>query len=180
MISGFGLSAFFFSTISHWLFAGNTSAFLLLLALGTSCPMIMGFFLVRPIPLPEQEGYEIVEDGEDEPDIAASTLAHHHSSTTHLLDHDFVDPHHPHYVPRADPMKPLEDEDDEAYPHHVNGVERTDNQPSEAQDDPGLMLRPRSLSRGAAMALDTLPNVYGKKLWRSADFWLLFSILSMC
>ncbi|KIM42690.1 hypothetical protein M413DRAFT_70185 [Hebeloma cylindrosporum] len=101
VISGFGLSAFFFSSISHLLFAGNTSAFLLVLALGTSFPMIMGFFFVRPIPLPEQEGYEI--------------LAH----------------------------------------------------------------RPRSLSRGAAMAEDTLPNVYGKKLWQSGDFWLLFSILSM-
>lgn len=135
----------------------------------------MGFFLVRPIPLPEQEGYEIVEDGEDEPDIAAST--HHHSSSTHLLDHDFIDPHHPHYVPRADLMKTLED--GEAYPHHANGVELTAQQPSEGQD-PELTLRPRSLSRGAAMALDTLPNLYGRKLWCSGDFWLLFSILSMC
>ncbi|KAF8148796.1 hypothetical protein B0H34DRAFT_735289 [Crassisporium funariophilum] len=29
------------------------------------------------------------------------------------------------------------------------------------------------------MVLDMPPNVHGKKLWRSADFWLLFSILSM-
>ena len=173
VISGFGLSAFFFSSISHLLFAGNTSALLLLLALGTSLPMIVGFFFVRPIPLPELEGYKIIEDVEDEPEIAVS--AHH---STHLLDHDFIDPHHPHYVPRVDPMKPLED--GEAYSHHANGVELTAQQPSEGQDDPELTRRPRSLSRGAALALDTLPNVYGKKLWRSGDFWLLFSILSVC
>ena len=166
VISGFGLSAFFFSSISHLLFAGNTSALLLLLALGTSLPMIVGFFFVRPIPLPELEGYEIVEDVEDEPEIAAST---HHP--THLLDHDFIDPHHPHYLPRVDPMKPLED--GEAY-------ELTAQQPSEGQDDSESTRRPRSLSRGAALALDTLPNVYGKKLWRSGDFWLLFGILSLC
>jgi hypothetical protein len=48
------------------------------------------------------------------------------------------------------------------------------------QGGPGISARARSLSRGAAMALDTLPNVYGRKLWRSGDFWLLCSILSMC
>jgi hypothetical protein len=157
VISGFGLSAFFFSSISHLLFAGNTSALLLLLALGTSLPMIVGFFFVRPIPLPEREGYEIVEDTEDEPEIAASS---HHP--THLLDHDFIDPHHPHYVPRVDPMKPLED--GEAYSHHANSVELSAQQPSEGQDDPELTRRPRSLSRGAALTLDTLPN----RLWKKA------------
>ena len=51
-MSGFGLSAFFFSSISHILFPGNTSDFLLVLGLGTSVPMIFGFFFVRRIPLP--------------------------------------------------------------------------------------------------------------------------------
>ena len=32
----------------------------------------------------------------------------------------------------------------------------------------------RSLSRGATIALDMLPNINGKKLWCSSDFWLLF------
>src|SRR5579863_1248241 len=51
-MSGFGLSAFFFSSISHMLFPGNTSDFLLVLGLGTSIPMIFGFFFMRRIPLP--------------------------------------------------------------------------------------------------------------------------------
>jgi hypothetical protein len=52
VISGFGLSAFLFSSISHIAFSGNTSSFLRLLAFGTALPMVLGYFLVRPIPLP--------------------------------------------------------------------------------------------------------------------------------
>lgn len=35
------------------------------------------------------------------------------------------------------------------------------------------------LSQGAVESLDGLPNVYGKRLRKSRDFWLLFSILSI-
>ena len=54
VISGFGLSAFLFSTIAHSIFPGNTSDFLLTLAVGTAAPMIVGWFLIRPCPYPER------------------------------------------------------------------------------------------------------------------------------
>ncbi|KAF8189660.1 major facilitator superfamily domain-containing protein [Pholiota molesta] len=168
VISGFGLSAFFFSSISHILFAGNTSAFLLVLALGTSGPMIMGWFLVRPIPLPAEVGYEAVEGLED-PEAITSALAPnqapHSSSHTNLLDHGFVEPPHSRHIERQD--------DEDGYPQaRSSEVELTSG-------GPDASVRIRSLSRGAAIMHDTTPNVYGKKLWCSADFWLLFSILSM-
>lgn len=50
VVSGFGLSAFFFSTFAHTLFPGDTGSLLLVLALGSSLPMLLGFFIVRPIP----------------------------------------------------------------------------------------------------------------------------------
>ncbi|KIJ21223.1 hypothetical protein PAXINDRAFT_107124 [Paxillus involutus ATCC 200175] len=50
--SAFGLSAFFFLTVAQVFFPGDTSAFLLVLALGTSIPMLVGLFIVRPVPLP--------------------------------------------------------------------------------------------------------------------------------
>jgi len=53
VISGFGLSAFLFSTIAHTIFPGNTSDFLLTLAVGTATPMVLGWFLIRPCPYPE-------------------------------------------------------------------------------------------------------------------------------
>ncbi|KAL4067164.1 major facilitator superfamily domain-containing protein [Scleroderma yunnanense] len=52
VLSGFGLSAFFFSTLAHTFFAGDTSALLNLLALATSIPMLVALFVMRPIPLP--------------------------------------------------------------------------------------------------------------------------------
>lgn len=71
VLSGFGLSAFLFSTIAHTAFPGDTSSFLLLLALGTSLPMLIGVFFVRPIPFtpPPSDGLEEVNErlltGED-------------------------------------------------------------------------------------------------------------------
>jgi hypothetical protein len=62
-MSGFGLSAFFYSTLSHVLFPGNTSDFLLVLALGTALPMILGLFIVRPIPLPNHVNSSAIERG---------------------------------------------------------------------------------------------------------------------
>ncbi|GLB43770.1 putative nodulin-like [Lyophyllum shimeji] len=63
VISGFGLSAFLFSTVSRVAFPGDTSSFILLLTLGTSIPMILGYFLVRPIPLPPIVSAKIVAQG---------------------------------------------------------------------------------------------------------------------
>lgn len=129
--------------------------------------MIMGFFLVRPIPLPEQEGYDIVEDEEVDEETLIEERGN--NSHTHLLDHDFIQSRHPHYVHHAE----TEALRGEAPPQHQHEqVELT-----ERPDQRGT--RHRSLSRGAAIIHDTLPNVHGKKLWCSGDFWLLFSILSM-
>lgn len=50
VISGFGLSAFLFSSIAHIAFPGNTSDFLLLLALGTSLAPLVGLLFLRVIP----------------------------------------------------------------------------------------------------------------------------------
>jgi len=62
VISGFGLSAFLFSTIAHTIFPGNTSDFLLTLAVGTAIPMVLGWFLIRPCPYPEPITRPIIEN----------------------------------------------------------------------------------------------------------------------
>jgi hypothetical protein len=70
VVSGFGLSAFFFSTIAHTAFSDDTSAFLAVLALGTTIPNVLAYFIVRivphderPDPVKEQRaGYAIIGD----------------------------------------------------------------------------------------------------------------------
>lgn len=48
--AGYGLSAFFFSTLAHTIFPGKTSGFLLVLSIGTAFPMLVGLVLVRVVP----------------------------------------------------------------------------------------------------------------------------------
>jgi hypothetical protein len=135
-MSGYGLSAFLFSTISHIFFVGSASPLLLLLSLGSSIPMILGFFFVCPVPLPEEElNREVYSE------TSSSAYERSISSRTPLLN----------------------DDDDE-----VPSMRSRNRETSR-----------RSLSRGAAMALNMLPNVYGKKLLCSSDFWLLFGIHSI-
>lgn len=166
MIGGFGLSAFFYSTISHVAFAGNTSSFLLLLALGTSFPMILGFFLVRPIPLPANELLHGLEHGLPESEYAPTLLHNDNDSHSPLLGHpdgsdEGLSTPPEQYAPDA---------------RNRNSLELTRSRSPPLQ-------RHRSLSVASSRASvmhDGLPNVYGWKLWRNRDYWLLFSILSIC
>ena len=86
-MAGFGLSAFFFTTLSNTVLKSTTSTFLLILALGTSSLMLLGFFFVRPVPLLEQ-GSSQLEDGDDirEPTLSPALQHHDHSRTPLLND----------------------------------------------------------------------------------------------
>ena len=70
VISGYGLSAFVFSTLAHRVFPGDTSKFLLILALGTSLPMAISSTIVRVVPHDISAGGSYVaintEDSEEE------------------------------------------------------------------------------------------------------------------
>ncbi|KAF8812688.1 MFS general substrate transporter [Phlegmacium glaucopus] len=158
VISGYGLSPFIFSGIAHLFFAGNTSAFLLLLALGTSLPMILGAFLIRPIPLPVQDSSDL-EEGQGHLEGISSALEPYNSSHTPLLDYDFAEGIHSSNVHRTGHF-------DESY--------TLDDVPSHREDGDVIA---RS-SRGARM-LDQKPNIHGRKLWLSGDFWLLFTIFAI-
>ncbi|KAJ7661486.1 major facilitator superfamily domain-containing protein [Mycena polygramma] len=157
VLSGFGLSAFFFSTLAHVLFPGNTSQFLLLLSCGTAVTSIIGFFFVRAIPLSAAESEHNVV-----PTVAAeaeATIFHHdNSSHTPLLDEE------------AGPSSPTEE-----YVPDARGIELS---------PPRSLSRGRSTSHGRSHSrskVDALegPNIYGRALWINPDFWLLFAILSL-
>lgn len=50
VLSGFGLAAFFYSTLSHTLFPGETGDYLLLLGLGSSISFLIGLAFIKVIP----------------------------------------------------------------------------------------------------------------------------------
>lgn len=102
VLSGFGLSAFFYSTIARILFPGDTSALLLLLSLATSIPMLAALFTMRPVPLPQtypapkddvNGEYELLPSGEVVPSTAGpdvETMGYNHS---HLGPDNLPDVH---------------------------------------------------------------------------------------
>ncbi|EAU82411.2 hypothetical protein CC1G_11097 [Coprinopsis cinerea okayama7 len=189
VISGFGLSAFLFSTVSQTVYAGNTSSFLSLLAFGTSVPLFLGLFTVRPIPLPSHDPLLDHEDGEDDEEDGGSG---YHSATdgpgsrAPLLNHDENDEDHVfhqrnHSYSGAEgtsalpsPKQRADEGDVEMSPQRLGGGDSDVH-----VDSVGGRRGNRSLSRGAAMTLDLSPNVHGYKLWKSLDFYLLFWSLSL-
>ncbi|ROW09636.1 hypothetical protein VMCG_02411 [Cytospora schulzeri] len=62
-LAAFGLSAFFFSLIGGFLFPGDTSDFLMLLACGTSGMTFLGFWFLRVVP---HGNYQSVATNEEE------------------------------------------------------------------------------------------------------------------
>jgi MFS family permease len=178
VLSGFGLSAFFFSALSHTIFRGNTSSFLLLLALGTSFPMIIGFFLVRSISLPAYEArnsaeYTIVNEAGPIVDLGSSAS---------------VIPHHEH--DSHTPLLASTDEDPSLFIHHDHGESpvRTSLELSPTRSSsPGMRSTKQSRSHAprpslgsTARMLDMPPNISGRQLWMSSDFLLFFTIMSLC
>ncbi|KAG1740293.1 major facilitator superfamily domain-containing protein [Suillus lakei] len=93
VLSGFGLSAFFFAAIASVAFPGDTSALLLVLGLGTAMPMLLGLVIVRQIPLPPASttlGIEGGLHGREEyqpiPSGDAALFIRENDSNTSLLD----------------------------------------------------------------------------------------------
>ncbi|GJE99445.1 MFS general substrate transporter [Phanerochaete sordida] len=189
VISGFGLSAFLFSTIAHVIFPGNTSEFLLVLAIGTSLPMVLGFFFVRPIPLPHSEygrlgeAPEVIVD-EDEFSSESPAVFHreHNNSHTHLLgghasDEDgFLDEDHldPSFERRHEQQTT-----DYVVPPSRGALALSPTRPDSSRHRSRGSMTARSRPDFEDKLLDGAPNIRGKALASSGNFWLLFVMCSL-
>ena len=174
-MSGFGLSAFFFSSISHALFPGNTSDFLFVLALGTAIPMIFGFFFVRIIPLPSHMtiAVEVGSLNNYQP-LATSTDSdehRHYDSRSELLQYqsDVVD--------EGESCEPM------LQPNHEslsNSVELFPPSRFHNHDTPGSKSHPIEERPSMNVVEGRGVNLYRWTLWKSTDFWIFCSIQALC
>lgn len=183
VLSGFGLSAFFFSTLAHWFFPGDTSSFLLFLGLGTSLPVIVGFLTIRPIPHAERPDL-----GSSGSSLLAEPDALH--SSNGLLRHGL-----------AGSVNGTHRGDDEAGvdgdPHELpaNGMRQELMSAANAYQSgpPSIELSPprhnivgrrassrRPVSRVKPFAFTEPVDTHGKQMLMGWEFWLLFTILSLC
>lgn len=96
-LAGFGLSAFFFSLIGGFLFPGDTSDFLMLLACGTSGMTFLGFWFLRVVPhgnyqsLATNEGEEGKARRGSLPEETGRSSHSHHSRTSSALHKNQAD-----------------------------------------------------------------------------------------
>ncbi|KAG1897612.1 major facilitator superfamily domain-containing protein [Suillus fuscotomentosus] len=163
VLSGFGLSAFFFATVASIAFPGDTSALLLVLGLGAAMPMLLGLVIVRQIPLPPpsttlgiegglrgHEGYRPIPSGD------AALFIHENDSNTSLLD----------------PTELVHEAPNYHVPESSTAVELVSDR---------IISRGSSARRSASRArpVHDGPNVYGKQLWLTPDFYLIFVIMAL-
>ncbi|OSD01957.1 MFS general substrate transporter [Trametes coccinea BRFM310] len=199
VISGFGLSAFLFSTMAHTFFPGNTGSFLLVLAIGTALPMTLGFLFVRPIPPPHTDPTGRLEDGtpgspadygvgEGLGSNSPTTYSNDNNSHTHLLardaDEDEDELHEP--AIELEEEEPLVSTHAQATSDYVvpGQVDSLALSPTRAGFARHRSVSARSLSRRSIKSnmdktIDGQPNIHGKRLFKTADFWILFTICSL-
>lgn len=163
VLSGFGLSAFFFAAVASIAFPGNTSALLLVLALGTAMPMLLGLVIVRQIPLPPPSttlGIEGCLHGHEEyqpiPSGDAALFIRESDDHTSLLD----------------PTEHVHEASNYHIPESSTAVELVSDQIASR----GSSVR-KTTSR--AKPVHDGPNVYGKQLWLTPDFYLIFALMSL-
>ena len=174
-------------------FPGNTSSLLLLLSLGTSLPVIIGFLTIRPVPHSER------------PDTSPGGLtwdseADVHNSTTHLLSHEPTEPRiDERRLGRATrgalggdegPYASEESSDaraTEIYADVLPAVTVSQSRSHSMELSPARDDRRRSVS-SRRTTIRTVPrgspdpglvDTHGKRMLAGWEFWLLFTILSL-
>jgi hypothetical protein len=174
-MSGFGLSAFFFSSISHTLFPGNTSDFLLVLALGTAIPMIFGFFFVRIIPLPSHGATSVeVGSSNDYQPLATSADSDEHR---HYGARTKVSQYQSDVVDEGESREPM------LHPNHESSSNSVELFPSSGfhnRDTPGTKSHPIEEPQSMNVAEGREVNLYRWTLWKSIDFWIMCSMHTLC
>jgi hypothetical protein len=179
VLSGFGLSAFFYSSLSHILFPGKTGDYLLLLSLGSSLTFLLGFFLVRIIP-PESDHSS-----------HAPSLSRSNSHAVLSGDEDEERPAKPAYIRRrtssdiggrawaysAREESSEEDDNDAEHdrPASAEAEERQGLLQRQSQEGEGRHSQPNGKSSKGKAGND----LTGWKLVKNADFIVLFIIMTL-
>lgn len=196
MAAAFGLSAFFFSTLAHTVFPGNTSGFLLVMAVGTSVPMLIGLATVKIVPHAEGIAVPSVSQPRHSVEIVPERDERRNSQGWEVYS-QVVGPGGYERLTESD----LEDEIMEASVSQpflqdtVGSRERSrtpvgnpevemspSRRASNAAEDaqPRAHRHSRSLSRSLRQLYHEHPDVHGWNLLKTVDFWLLFLIMFCC
>lgn len=181
VLSGFGLSAFFYSSLSHWLFPGNTGDYLLLLAFGSMASMLLGLTLVKITPTEAAVATNAVNgvDGRrrsfGSPGYSRQRSSSDIGSRATIWD-------------RPESLSAEASDDESEIPRQdlASGSRSraplSDTQASEELDpeSQGLLTgRNESKNRSAKDTRPEVIDISGRELFKQVDFYLIFSVMTL-
>lgn len=180
VLAGFGLSAFFFSSISRTL-GGSTAGFLRVLAIGTAVPMFIGAILVKPYPPAQAGEYEPVPaDYHDQDDHRDADLSLSRQVSQGVRPEEIHDP-------RLAVSHDLElaRSHSGSLAHRSHEYERDGDRADAASPPPSPQdpLLQRNIGHKRYDSDESLPptaiHYSPYDLIGKVDFWLLFAILAL-
>lgn len=201
VLSGFGLSAFFYSTLSHTLFPGKTGDYLLLLAFGSSFSFLIGLAFIKILPpdldyslLPSSDAgqagtrrrtpSQVVTDAERSEDGGLYVRP----SSTYSRRRTSSDIGGRAYAFAQDTVSDEEASEDSAYTYG-DRADSVTRRGVRAEEQQGLLQGGREAngSRSAGEASGSrkaeptagLVDKTGRKLLKDPDFLILFSIMTI-
>jgi hypothetical protein len=186
-LAAFGLSAFFFSCLSSWLFPGKSQSFLLVLAVATSCLTFASFFFCRIVPVPGS--YAAVPSVDPDNNRLHRTKSGESRHLSHDYDDDSLGTSAITHRTSHSPLVPVDPE-----PIYIPNTDATAQETSSlfskssSSSDEEERVRDLEGSRGGDAVRDGcsdgdsgLPghhlDIRGWALIRSTEFWLLFTML---
>lgn len=161
-LAAFGLSAFFFSTLSSWLFPGDTSSFLLVLAVATSATIFVSFFFLRVIHLPRTIGYTAIADS------GSGSNVLHRTKSGESIPRQETEPG----TASSSSTHPVIDERDPATLDETSSIL---SKSSEEEDLEAASTKHKQSSSVDGMHVD----IRGLALLKEVDFWLLWFMLGL-
>lgn len=184
-LAAFGLSAFFFSCLSSWLFPGNTESFLLVLAVATSALIFVSFFFCRIVPVPGT--YAAVPTADPDNNRLHRTRSGENRHSSHAYDdHDTIGTSaithrtsktamdsEPMYIPNTDGDA---QETSSLFSKSSSSSDEEERVRDAEGNRGGDAVRDGCSDGGAGLPGHHL-DIRGWALVRNADFWLLFTML---
>ncbi len=188
-LAAFGLSAFFFSVCGSLLFPGNTSAFLMTLAVGTFGLTFVGFFFLRVLP---HTSYHALPGGDGARGISDSQQLRRTSSEdtkacrrANLFVEPGRSPNHtnPSGSGQACAVEVPQSSQDTTVPSDVEAssvaaeseMDETSSLMSKSSSLPGDVLVQSSVDMDRSHRID----IRGWQLLRNIEFWQFFSIMGI-
>lgn len=177
VLSGFGLSAFFYSTLSHLLFPGNTGDYLLLLAFGSMTSMLIGLGLIKIVPPTEHL------EGERE---EAARRSGQDSSLRYLRRRTSSDIEARATIWQEPEVEDATDDESEQTPEASHTARETavdEERRGEVEVDPesqGLLSGIDESKRGVRAEIDPHQiDISGRRLFKQIDFYLIFGVMTL-